>query len=75
MAPKEISQGCDLERSRSSVKVNKFSIRPPPPTVKYTCEVLLKSYCQFFSYLHLCVSVCMTRAHRSYYLFTQSFSR
>ena len=51
MAQNVSSQGCDLRRSRyASVKVNKFSIQPPPPTNKYTCEVSLKSYCQFFSY-------------------------
>ena len=35
-----ILQVCDIERLRSSVKVKKFSIRSPPPTCKYTCEVL-----------------------------------
>ena len=50
MVQNVILQGCDLERSRSSVKVSKFSIRPLSPTYKYTCEVSLKSYCQFFSY-------------------------
>ena len=50
MAQNVILQGCDLERSRSSVKVNKFSIKSLSPTHKYTCEVSLKSYNQFFSY-------------------------
>ena len=44
MAQIVILQGCDLERSRSSVKVKTFSIRPPPPTHKYTCDVSLKFY-------------------------------
>ena len=26
------------------MRVNKFSVRPPPPTHRYTCEVSLKSY-------------------------------
>ena len=47
MAQNVIFQVCDLERSRSSMKVKKFSIRPPPPAHKYTCEVPLK-YCQFW---------------------------
>ena len=33
MAPNVILQGCDLEKSRSSVNANKFSIRTPPPTI------------------------------------------
>ena len=50
MAQNVILQGCDFERSRSSVKVKMFSINLPPPTHKYTCEVSSKSYCQFFHY-------------------------
>ena len=50
MAQNVILQGCDLERSRSSVKVKNFSIRPPTFTCKYTYEVSLKSYCQVFWY-------------------------
>ena len=50
MAQNVILQGCEVERSRSSVKANKFSIRPLPFTHKYTCEVSLKSYCQFVCY-------------------------
>ena len=32
MAQNVISQGCDFQRSRSSMKDKSFSIRPPPPT-------------------------------------------
>ena len=47
MAQNVILQGCDLERSRSSVKVKKFFfIKPQPLTHKYTCAVSLKS-CNF----------------------------
>ena len=46
MAQNVVFQVCNLERSRSSMKVKKFSIRPPPPTHKYMCEVPLKC-CQF----------------------------
>ena len=49
MAQTVILQGCDLERSMSSVKVNKFSIRPRHPPIS-TREVSLKSYNQVFSY-------------------------
>ena len=50
MTQNVIFQGCDLERSRASVEVKQFSIRLPPPTHKYTCEISLKSYCQFSLY-------------------------
>ena len=50
MAQNVILHGCDLERSRSCVKVNKFSIRPPPLIHKYMCEISLESYRQFFCY-------------------------
>ena len=39
-----ILQDCDLERLRSSVKVNEFSIRPPPQTHKYLPVVQLQSF-------------------------------
>ena len=48
MADNVILFGCDIERSRSSVKVKNFSIRRLPATLKYTCEVSLKSYYQYF---------------------------
>ena len=50
MAQNVILQLCDLEGSRSSVKVKKFSIRPPLTTCKFMCEVSSKSYGQFFCY-------------------------
>ena len=50
MAQNVISQGCDLERSRSLVKVKKFSIRLLSLIHKYTCEASSKSYCQFYHY-------------------------
>ena len=50
MAQNVILQVYDLERSRPSVKVKWFSIRPLPRTHKYTYQVSLKSYCQFFRY-------------------------
>ena len=45
-----ILQGCDLERSRSSMKVKKFFVSPPLPNHNYTREVSWKSYCQFVYY-------------------------
>ena len=48
MAQNVSLQGCDLEMSRSSMKVKNFSIRPSTFTHKYTCEASLKSYCHFF---------------------------
>ena len=35
MAQNVILQHCDLERSRSSAKINKFSIIPLPPAHKF----------------------------------------
>ena len=50
MAQNVILQVYDLERSRLSMKVKWFSIRPLPPTHKYMYQVSLKFYCQFFRY-------------------------
>ena len=37
-------QGCDLERSRSSVKINNILHCNLHPTHKYICEVWFRSY-------------------------------
>ena len=37
-----------LKLQGHSYRLNTFSIRPLPFTHKCTCEVSLKSYCQFF---------------------------
>ena len=47
MGQNVILHGCDFERSRSSIKVNKFSIRPSQLTNKYECKVSSKFYCLF----------------------------
>ena len=67
MAKNMILQVCDLEKSRSSVKVNKFSIRPPSLTHKYMCEVSLKSYRQFFSYGLLIIDRKVARRKKTEY--------
>ena len=57
---------CDLEKSRSSAIAKKFSIRPRPPTNKYTCEVSSKSYCQFVRYSVPIIDLKVARRKKEY---------
>ena len=56
MTQNVILQGCDLERSRSSVKVKSFSISTQPSTHKYIYEVSWRVFCHFLVLLTECVA-------------------